>query len=143
MAIPAGMSCESPGSSVSGASRHARRSSPAAPGEPYEGMRSRILASRIFTSSLRTSALRSRHQRSDVRDELAREIDLRPAPERMLATVVEEGERVVVRAERLVREVGSEQRNAFACALVLRVRAQVLALRGKAAPERPVLAARH
>src|SRR5258706_1197388 len=103
-------------------------------------MRSRILASRIFTSSLRPSALRSRHQRSDVRDELAREIDLRPAPERMLAAVVEEGERAVVRAERLVREIGGEQRNAFARALVLRVRAQVLALRGKADAERRVLA---
>src|SRR5881394_1034175 len=87
IAIPDGTSFESPASSVSGASRHARRSSPAAPDEPYAGMASRIRGSRIFTSSLRTSALRSRHQRRDVRDELASEVDLRRAPERMLAAV--------------------------------------------------------
>src|SRR5258706_119270 len=91
-------------------------------------MFSRILGSRILTSSLRTSVLRSRHQRRDMRDELASQLDLRSAPEWMLAAVVEQRERILVGAERLLREVRREQRNVLAHALLPRVLAQVLAL---------------
>src|SRR5262245_50344518 len=111
---------------------HARRSSPAAPDEPYAGMASRILGSRILTSSLCTLALRSGHQRRDMRDELARELDFLTFPQRMLAAVVEQRQRVVVGAERVLREVGGNQRHVLAHALFLCVGVQLLAFGSEA-----------
>jgi len=50
IAMPEGMSAESPGRRVTGSSMHARRSSPADPAVAYAGSCERILSSRILMS---------------------------------------------------------------------------------------------
>src|SRR3970282_192319 len=134
IAMPEGTSWLSPGLRVSGASRQARRSSPAAPGVPYCGSIARILASRILTSSRRKLALRfrrfARELRCNVRDELARQIDLGAAPKRVPAARIEQRDCVVVGAERFLHEVRGDQRHALLQALFRGVRRDLLALGG-------------
>src|SRR5258706_5586395 len=138
MAMPEGTSWLSPGLSSSGASRQARRSSPADPGLAYCGSISRILGSRILTCSLRKLALRFLQHAGDVRQQLARLLQLGSAAERMPAARIVERNRVVVGAERLLREVGGDQRHALFQALGLGVALQLLALGGEADAERRV-----
>src|SRR5579862_5891063 len=142
MAMPEGTSWLSPGWSVSGASRQARRSSPAAPGVPYWGSNSRILGSRIFTSSLRKLALRFLHHARDVHDQLARELDLGAAAQRVAAAGIEQRDRIFIRAQRLLREVGGEQRYALFHPFLPGVGRQLLALGGEADAERRIFPCR-
>src|SRR5258707_8364827 len=122
MAMPEGTSWLSPGLSSSGASRQARRSSPADPGLAYCGSIARILGSRILTCSLRKLALRFLQHAGDVRQQLARLLQLGSAAERMPAARIVERNRVVVGAERLLREVGGDQRHALFRRLALALR---------------------
>src|SRR5258706_6747776 len=123
IARPGGSSWLSPGFKTSGASRQARRSRPAAPVVAYCGSISRILASRILTSSLRKLAL-FQHA-GHVGDQLARLFQLGAAAEGVAAARIEQGNRVVVGAERVLREVGGDQRHALLRALQLRVLGQL------------------
>src|SRR5262249_44878728 len=79
----------------------------------------------------RQSRLALLQRARDVSDELARELELRSASERMRAFPVVEGDRVLVRAERLLRDVGGDERDALARELLLRVRGEILALGGE------------
>src|SRR5262249_51215037 len=121
IAMPEGTSWLSPGFSVSGWSRQARRSRPAAPGVPYWGRISRVLASRILTSSFLTSAPGLRQHARDVRHKLARELELGALAQGVAALRVVEGDRVVVGAERVLRAVGGDEGHALLRALRLRV----------------------
>src|SRR6185295_8598824 len=117
MAMPEDTSWLSPGLSTSGASRQARRSRPAAPGVPYCGSISRILGSRILTSRFFNSTLLQ--HAGDMRHQLARLFQLRAAAQGMLAARIVERNRVVVGAQRRLREVGGDQRHALFDALLL------------------------
>src|ERR1700704_2565116 len=75
----------------------------------------------------------------DVRDELARELELGPAPEVVLAARVVELDRVVVGAERVLREIRGDQRHVLFRALFGGIAREVLALGGEADTERRVL----
>src|SRR5207245_4844945 len=83
-----------------------------------------------------------RQDAGDVRDEFARELELRPAPEVVRAALVVQLDGVVVGAERLLRQIRRQQRNAFLRALLGGVALEVLALGGEADAERRVLHAR-
>src|SRR2546422_10051896 len=74
----------------------------------------------------------------DVRDQLAREHDLRRERQLVHPVLVEERERVGVLAESLVREVRGEERDSLLLALRLRVRLQVFGLGGESDAEPPL-----
>src|SRR5689334_13031534 len=100
----------------------------------------RILSSRIFTSSLLVIRLFSRSEHAgDMRDELARELELGAAAEVVLAAVVVQPDRVLVASQRILREVRGEKRDSLARTLLHCVPRQVFALRGEADAERGVL----
>src|SRR5439155_25225182 len=71
----------------------------------------------------------------DVRDQLAREHDLRRERQLVHAVLIEKRERIGVLAESLVREVRGKQGNSLLLALRLRVRLQFLRLGGEADAE--------
>src|SRR5687767_6978691 len=125
MAMPEGMSSVSPGSSVRAKGRHALKSRPALPGVAYCESCSRRRRSRILTSifvmlvgcrcELPTLArpMRASVEPGDVRDELMRNGFLRGARQRMSAVVVEQRDFIVVRTDRLMGEICSQQRKLF------------------------------
>ena len=98
-------------------------------------MRCRSGASSVL-SAARLAALR------DVRDQPPRERELGRARQRVRAGVVEQRDLVVVRADRVLREIGDEQRQLLARRLASAYSAQVLALGGEADAERRPAAAR-
>src|SRR5262252_8072520 len=134
IAMPLGTSSDAPGASVSGWSRQARRSSPAAPAVAYCGSDPRRRASSTLTSRV-FKRLAPRQHLGDVLDERSRQGDLRRARQLVHAGVVEQRERVGVLAEGLVREIRREQGNALLPALRLRVGHQILGLGGEADAE--------
>ena len=99
------------------ASMQARRSSPAAPARARSAAASRgSSASRILTSSFRKSArlLRASQHAGDVRDQLARQLDLRARGRASARRASSNSVSALSsRAERLLREVGGEQRHAL------------------------------
>src|SRR6478735_7896358 len=68
-------------------------------------------------------------------EELARQLDLRPAAQRVLALLVVEHDGVLVTADPVLRQVGGNQRQVLLRALFLRMLRKLLALRGKADAE--------
>src|SRR5689334_6334005 len=98
----------------------------------------RILSSRIFTSSFLMSLFPPSEHCGDVRHQLARQLELGAATERMLAAVVVQRDRIFVGAERVLRKVRRQERDVLPCALFLRVPGEVLALGSEADAERAV-----
>src|SRR4051812_14973654 len=109
IARPVGISCVSPGARTSGASRQARRSSPALPGVAYAGSCPAMRGSRMRTSigvGMRWTPLgagsgAARQARRDLGDELPRERQLVGLRQFALAARIDQRQRVVVAAEGL------------------------------------------
>src|SRR5690349_11397055 len=82
-------------------------------------------------------------QTGEMRDECARLLQLGALAERMAAGLVEEHERVVLSADRVLCEIGSEQWEFFTSTLVFSESVEVMAFCGKADAKRRLRARRH